>query len=177
MARHGGLRYASAMSLKTIISLLKRHDLFAGLDPVRLEVLAFTAERPSFEAGDTLFEAGEEALEAYLILDGQAVMLAHVGAPPVPYELRRGEARALRLERGDLIGESALFHEGLRRSTVRAASRLETLAISRYLFQRLMEEFPEMANAVARALTQRLASTGNDIQDLGRQLGRVKGDR
>jgi CRP-like cAMP-binding protein len=177
MARRPALRYAFRMSLKSIISLLQRHDLFAGFDPVRLEVLAFTAERPSFEAGDTLFEAGEDAYDAFLILEGQAVMLAHVGAPPVTYEMRRGEARALRLERGDLVGESALFHEGKRRSTVRAASRLETLAISRYLFQRLLEEFPEMANAVVRALTERLASTGGEIEMLGRRLGRAKGER
>ena len=77
MARARPLRYAFSMSLKAIIELLQRHDLFAGVDAVRLEVLAFTAERPSFEAGDTLFEAGEEAHEAYLILEGQAVMLAH----------------------------------------------------------------------------------------------------
>jgi hypothetical protein len=40
-----------------------------------------------------------------------------------------------------------------------------------------MEEFPEMANAVARALTERLAATGNDIAALGRQLGHAKGER
>lgn len=175
MARARPLRYAFSMSLKSIIELLQRHDLFAGVDPVRLEVLAFTAERPSFEAGDTLFEAGEEAHDAYLILEGQAVMLAHVGMQaggPAPYDLRRGGARALRLERGDLVGESALLHAGARRSTVKAASRLETLAISRYLFQRLMEEFPEMASAIARALTKRLAATGDEVRALADRLGR-----
>lgn len=158
------------MSLKTIISLLQRHDLFADLDPVRLEVLAFTAERPAFEPGETLFEAGATADDAYLILEGEAVMLAHVG-----YEARGGEKRALRLDRGDLIGETALFHEGVRRSTVRAASPLQTLRISRYLFQRLLEEFPEMAGAVARALSRRLESMGGEIAELSRDMARGNG--
>lgn len=154
------------MSLSTVIALLRRHDLFADLDQVRLEVLAFTAERPSFAAGATLFEAGEPADDAYLILEGQAVMLAHVG------EERRGEGRgrALRLDKGDLIGETALFREGLRRSTVRAASEVQTLRIGRYLFRRLMEEFPEMAGAVARALAARLAAVGGEVAEVGRRL-------
>lgn len=154
------------MSLSTAIALLRRHDLFAGLDPVRLEVLAFTAERPSFAAGTTLFEAGETADGAYLILDGQAVMLAHVGA-----EGRGTERRAFRLDRGDLIGETALFREETRRSTVRAASRVDTLRISRYLFRRLLEEFPEMAGAVAQALATRLARVGGEVAAVGRRSG------
>ena len=159
------------MSLKTIISQLQAHDLFAGLDPVRLEVLAFTAERPGFEPGDTLFEAGDPAEDAYLIVEGQAVMLAHVGA-----EGPGSERRALRLDRGDLIGETALFREGLRRSTVRAATPMQTLRISRYLFQRLMEEFPEMAGAVARALAARLATIGGEVAGVGEALGRRRGE-
>ncbi len=154
------------MSLSTVIALLRRHDLFAGLDQVRLEVLAFTAERPSFAAGTTLFEAGEAADDAYLVLDGQAVMLAHVGE-----ERRDAGRRALRLDRGDLIGETALFREGVRQSTVRAASQVDTLRISRYLFRRLLEEFPEMAGAVAQALAARLAAVGSEVAEVGRRLG------
>lgn len=171
MARGDGLGYALPMSLKTIISLLQRHDLFKGLAPARLEVLAFTAERSSFEPGDTLFEAGEEAFDAYLILEGQCVMHADGGIEP-----RAGEARAVRVDKGDLIGEMALFQEGVRRSTVRASARVEALAISRYLFQRLMEEFPEMAGAVARALSARLAATSGEMNDLVRELGRQRNE-
>lgn len=159
------------MSLKTIISLLQRHDLFRGLAPARLEVLAFTAERPTFEAGDTLFEAGEDAFEAYLILEGQCVMQAQAG-----FEGRPGEPRAVRVDKGDLIGEMALFQEGPRRSTVRASARVEALAISRYLFQRLMQEFPEMAGAVARALGDRLAATSGEMTDLARDLKRQRNE-
>lgn len=160
----------AAMSLKTIISLLQRHDLFKGLAPARLEVLAFTAERASLEAGDTLFEAGEEAFDAYLIVEGQCVMHMDQGLEP-----RSGEARAVRVDKGDFIGEMALFHEGRRQSTVRASSTVEVLTISRYLFQRLMEEFPEMAGAVAHALNERLAATGGEVGDLARALERISG--
>lgn len=154
------------MNLATVIALMRGHDLFVGLDPVRLEVIAFTAERRDFAAGETLFEAGEPADDAYLIIEGEAVMLAHLGG-----ETPETGKRALRLDRGDLIGETALFHEGLRRSTVRAASPVKTLRISRYLFQRLMEEFPEMAGAVARALAARLAAVGGEVAEVGRRLG------
>ena len=167
MASRPQLGYARAMSLKTIITLLQRHDLFRELAPTRLEVLAFTAERASFEAGDTLFEAGEEAFDAYLIVEGQCVMHVDQGMEP-----RSGEARAIRVDKGDLIGEMALLHEGRRQSTVRASSAVEALSISRYLFQRLMEEFPEMAGAVARALSERLAATSDEMNDLARALGR-----
>lgn len=171
MARGMQLRYDLPMSLKSIISLLQRHDLFTELAPARLEVLAFTGERLDVAAGDTLFEAGEEAFDAYLILEGQCVMQAD---PAVAG--RAGEARALRVDKGDLIGETALFHQGVRRSTVRASSRVEALVISRYLFQRLMEEFPEMAGAVARALSARLATTSGEMADLAGRLGRQKNE-
>jgi CRP-like cAMP-binding protein len=154
------------MSLTSAISLLKCIDLFARLDPVRLEVLAFTAERRCFEAGETLFEAGAPAEAAYLILEGEAVMFAHTG------EAREGgEPRALRLDRGDLIGETALFEKGLRRSTVRAATRLDTLRISRDLFDRLLGEFPEMAGAASGALAGRLQAFGAELAGLRRRLG------
>ncbi|MGV8997649.1 MAG: cyclic nucleotide-binding domain-containing protein [Parvibaculaceae bacterium] len=144
------------MSLKSIIGLLRRHDLFAGLAEARLEVIAFTAERQTFEAGELLYEAGEEGHEALLILEGEAEMA--------------GETIAA----GDLIGEAALLSlaaEGpRRRASVRARTRVEALSVSRYLFQRLMQEFPEMAGTVAAALTRRLAQTTQEMTFLARDL-------
>ena len=81
------LGYDAFMSLRTIITLLRRHDLFAGVDAARLEVIAFTAERETFEAGDVLFEEGEEAFDAYLFLKGQAVMFAGKEAAPERQEI------------------------------------------------------------------------------------------
>lgn len=149
------------MSLEPAVALLQRIDLFSGLDPVRLEVVAFTCERREYAPGDTLFEAGEEADCAWLILDGEAAMLA---------EDAEGQPRALRLDTGDLIGETALFSPERRRTRVRAVTALNTLRIGRDMFQRLLGEFPEMAGAVAARVAERLDDVGEDLRALERRL-------
>ena len=149
------------MSLEPAVALLQRVDLFSGLDPVRLEVVAFTCERREYEAGATLFEAGDEADCAWLILEGEAAMLADQG---------EGAPRALRLDTGDLIGETALFGRERRRTRVRAVTKLETLRIGRDMFQRLLGEFPEMAGAVATRVANRLDDVGAELRELERWL-------
>ena len=149
------------MSLEPAVAMLQQLDLFAGLDPVRLEVVAFTCERQEYAPGATLFEAGDEADCAYLILGGEAVMLVHDDS---------GGPKALRLDTGDLIGETALFEPEERRTTVRAVTSLHTLRIGRDMFQRLLGEFPEMAGSVASRLAERLEAVGDELEVLRRRL-------
>lgn len=153
------------MSLEPAVALLQQLDLFAGLDPVRLEVVAFTCERRDYAPGATLFVEGEEADCAYLILEGEAVMLSHDEA---------GSPRAHRLDRGDLISETALFEPERRRSTVRAVAALQVLRISRDMFQRLLGEFPEMAGSVASRVADRLEAIGSDLSLLREKLATTK---
>jgi CRP-like cAMP-binding protein len=172
MAGGPAFGYAGGMSLKTIIALLRRHDLFAGLPAARLEVIAFTAERAVFEPGELLFEAGEEGHEAYLILEGAAQMVARLGG---------GRVETVSVDAGALVGEAALIAPTsagtLRRSDMRATTRIEALSISRYLFQRLMQEFPEMAGAVATALAQRLSQTSGEMAQLADSLAAMTARR
>ncbi|PKQ05094.1 MAG: cyclic nucleotide-binding protein [Alphaproteobacteria bacterium HGW-Alphaproteobacteria-12] len=156
------------MSLEPAVALLQRLDLFAGLDPVRLEVVAFTCERREFAAGAVLFATGEDADSAYLLLEGEGVMLVHdeVEGP-----------KALRLDTGDLVGETALFEPGLRRTTVRAVTPLYTLRIGRDMFQRLLGEFPEMAASVAGRLSDRLEAMGAELEALKARLAGTRRER
>jgi len=162
------------MSLESAVALLQRVDLFSGLDAVRLEVVAFTCERREYAPGETLFEAGEEADCAWLILEGEAAMLAAQD---------KGPRRALRLDTGDLIGETALFNRERRRTCVRAVTQLETLRIGRDMFQRLLGEFPEMASAVAARVANRLENAGAELRALELRLAqsgakeKIKGRR
>ncbi|PKQ03752.1 MAG: hypothetical protein CVT73_14865, partial [Alphaproteobacteria bacterium HGW-Alphaproteobacteria-12] len=97
------------------------------------------------------------------IVEGEAAMLVEgEGGPP----------RALRLDSGDLIGETALFKPERRRTCVRAVTRLLTLRIGRDMFQRLLGEFPEMAGAVATRLANRLDNAGADLRVLQMRFDR-----
>ena len=153
------------MSLEPASALLQQIDLFAGLDPVRLEVVAFTCERREYAPGATIFHQGEEADCAWLILEGEAVMLSHDGT---------GAPEVHRLDRGELIGETALFEPERRRTTLRAVTSLQVLRIGRDMFQRLMGEFPEMAGSVAGRVADRLEAVGDDLARLRQRLGQDK---
>jgi len=154
------------MSLENAIAMLGRLDLFAGLDPVRLEVLAFTAERRTFKPGTLLFKEGMPGEDAFLILEGEAAMFGHaIGAD---------EPIAARLVAGDFVGERALFTDDPRRATVRAATQLETLRINRDLFLRLIGEFPEIGDTLAQGLRQRLSALSTDLKALSQNLSSPK---
>lgn len=145
------------MSLDDDMALLRRLDIFAEIDPACLQVLAFTAERRTFVAGEVLFNAGEPAMAAYVVIEGEAAMRV-IGSD--------GATQVQRIGRGDLIGETALLSEGVRRSDVQAVTGVEVMSIGRDLFGRLMMEFPEMTAGLARAALQRLAALAEDLRAL-----------
>lgn len=157
------------MSLNDDVAILARLAIFSEIDPVRLQVLAFTCERIVCAPGETLFEEGDDAPSAFVITEGEAVMLAN-GID--------GEAQVARLDAGDLIGESALLLDGKRRSTVRAVGEMEVMVIRRALFMRLLSEFPEMVTGLARSAAGRLSALQDDMGVLqgqidGRRAGRL----
>lgn len=156
------------MSLQDAVSLLARTPLFQGVDPVRLEVLAFTATHLAFGAGDTLAEEGVEADGAILLLSGEAVMLSGEHS---------GQRKAARLDRGDLFGEVALTQPACWSATVRAAQPVEVLKLDRDVFLRLADEFPEIAQGCFRSAVDQVASLGRDLQALDQQLTQAREKR
>lgn len=145
------------MSLREDVDLLLRVPLFETVDPIRLEVLAFSAERLAFSTGDTLVEAGAVQSAALLLMSGSAVMMAEGadGAPAIG-----------RLDAGDIIGETALMAPGPAKITVRAASDGVCLKISHDLFERLLGEFPEIGDGMVRGARTRLSDLADDLGKL-----------
>ena len=155
------------MSLETIVGKLQRHALFSHLDRVRLEVIAFSAETLSFAPGATVCEAGNPAEGALLVLRGEAVMFLE----------EQGGKRALRLDSGDLIGETALIEPRSWQGTVRAVSALEVVRLRRDVFHRLIAEFPEMGELVTAHLADGLDALQSDLARLRVRLGAAKSAR
>ena len=138
------------MSLNQEVELLKKIPLFANIETPKLKLLAFTSERMAFHAGETVFEQDEIGDAAYIIIDGEADIVRR--GPDGPVTLAR-------VRRNDFVGEIAILCDVPRTATVRARTDLTTLRISKDLFFRLINEFPQMAVEIMRVLAQRLEKT------------------
>ncbi len=156
------------MSLRDAVSLLAATPLFEGVDPVRLEVLAFTGTHMAFDAGETLVEEGTAADGAFLMLSGEAIMLATDA---------EGRGIAARLDRGGLVGEQALTQPVLWSATIRAAQPVEVLKLERDVFLRLVDEFPEIAAGCLRSAEAQVNALADDLRALDRRLAAARDTR
>lgn len=59
------------MPLSTLEPLLKEHSFFQGLKPEYIQLLVECASNIKFEAGEMIFQRGEEANRFYLIRNGK----------------------------------------------------------------------------------------------------------
>ena len=71
------------MDLLREAELLRKVPMFSRLDSAKLKLLAFTSECLSFEDGEVLFEAGDPADSAYVIMEGEAEVIADTGSGAV----------------------------------------------------------------------------------------------
>ena len=138
------------MSLQEEVELLRRIPLFAKIEPAKLKLLAFTSERLTYQAGDALFEQGAVGDSAYVIIAGSAEVL--MDGPGGPLTVAT-------IDKHQIVGEIAILCDVPRTATVRAASDLIALRVSKDHFFRLIEEFPQMAVEIMRELAHRLEAT------------------
>jgi CRP-like cAMP-binding protein len=143
------------MSIKEEVDLLRRIPLFANVEPSKLKLLAFTSERIAFEAGHILFNQGDTGDAAYIVIEGEAEVLVN---GPV------GRIQVAVLGRNAIVGEIAILCDVPRTATIRARERLVCLRISKELFLRLINEFPQIAVAVVRELAHRIEMDNVKLQ-------------
>jgi CRP-like cAMP-binding protein len=151
----------STMLLKDEVGMLKKVPLFSGVEPSKLKLLAFTSDRVSYSAGQTLFHQGDEGDAAYVILSGTADILVDSDS---------GQIKVAELEPNSIVGEIAILCNVSRTATVTARERLEALRIRKDHFLRMLRENPEMTIEIVRVLADRLSTT---TAELGAARGRT----
>ncbi len=144
------------MSLNQEVDLLRKIPMFAHIEPSKLKLLAFTSERITFHADQTLFKQGDMGDAAYVIISGEADVI--VDTPSGPRTIAT-------IGEHDFVGEIAILCDVPRTATVTAKSDLTTLCISKDLFFRMVCEFPEMAIEIMRVLAQRLERTTRELRN------------
>jgi len=142
------------MSLSEDVELLRKVPIFSNVELSKLKLLAFTSERACFDEGQEVFHQGDAGDAAYVIIEGTAEVLADTPNGPI---------KILELGPHAFLGEIAIICDVPRTATIIAKSELHTLRISKDLFFRLIEEFPQMATEIMRVLAERLDNTTTEL--------------
>lgn len=149
------------MGLLQEVELLRKVPMLSRLNSAKLKLLAFTSESLKFDDGEVLFRAGDPADSAYVIMAGEAEVLADTDS---------GEVVAATLQENELFGEMAILSNAPRSATIRAKGLLEAFRISGDDFIELVTNNPDIALHVMRMLSDRLARSHRQFEELQSKL-------
>lgn len=155
------------MTLQEESSFLSKVPFFQALEPSRLKLLAFTSDMVNFQHGEIIFKAGDPADCAYVIMEGEVEILSVVDEESVVSVLQLNQ----------IFGELALLNDEPRSATLRAKGELKVMKISESLFMGLIRESPKLALNVLRQLSQKLADSHLQVEELREQLARAEDDK
>ena len=154
------------MSIDEDITFLERVPLLGPLGRAALRVLAIGSETQHIGAGDVLFVAGEPADAGYLIQEGSFGLLPDSA----------GEAaREVAAGRGTLLGELALIAESVRPATATALEPATVMRISRTLFLKMLDGYPDAARRLRDAMMARVDQSARDIQRVHTAFAKLDG--
>ena len=149
----------SSQSLTTIQKLeyLSRLDIFAGLGPQELLLIAYQCTEAVFQPGQVIIQEGGKADVIYLLIEGELERLrANRSLEP----MMPGESF------GVLAGLSGTEHF----FSVRAVTKSLCLQIRPDGFQEILEDYPVMALGIFRVIRHKMQSMLTRIEDLEGQL-------
>jgi CRP-like cAMP-binding protein len=143
------------MTIDDDIAFLERIPFLRRLGAPALRILAIGAESYRVERGHVLFAAGESADSAYIVQTGSFGLRPEGGAEA---ELIAGPAT--------LLGESALLAETRRPATATAREDATVLRISRAMFLKMLEGYPDAAQRLRDAIAARADQWARDMENV-----------
>lgn len=134
-----------------VTAVLSRISFFEPLQAHDLAALVAQGDRVCLNAGETVFSEGEEGECLYVLLAGEAEVLAwDADGELVP---------VARMEPGDFFGEIALLDGCPRSATVTCRSDVELFLLDRSTFFEVVGDKPAVLSRVLIELGQRLRET------------------
>jgi CRP-like cAMP-binding protein len=152
------------MTIEDDIAFLERAPVLQRLGTGALRILAIGAESYTLETGQLLFAAGEAADCAYILQQGA-------------FDLRpeRSGDGAVVSEPGTLLGETALLSETQRPVTATALEDCRVLRISRAMFLKMLESYPDAAQRLREMIAARAEQWASDMERVRAALARGTG--
>jgi CRP/FNR family cyclic AMP-dependent transcriptional regulator len=138
--------------------VLSRAPMFAALDPEAAAALQASMESLSLGKGQVLFNEGERGDRLYVITEGK-MKLGHTSSDG-------RESLLAVLGPAELLGELSLFDPGPRTATATALTETSLMGLGHAALRPWLTGRPEVAEALLRALAQRLRRTNDQMADL-----------
>jgi len=142
------------VSLEQEVELIRQFPIFSKIQPAMQKLLCFSAERLTYDAGQVMFNAGDAADAAYVVIDGTVEISVPTPSGPIVINT---------MTKNEILGEIAIVGDVPRTATAKALTKLETLKISKELFVKIIRENPDAAIELIRILAARLASTTSQL--------------
>jgi CRP/FNR family transcriptional regulator len=125
------------------LELLRKVELFSGLDDKEAKKIAPLFKERDFSAGEAMAEEGKHGIGFFVIESGSAKVTVH------------GEERTT-LGPGSYFGEVALIDDGPRTATVTAESDVKAHVLVAWDFRPMIKEDPELAWGLLQGVAQML---------------------
>jgi CRP-like cAMP-binding protein len=138
------------MAISDDIALLSKVTLLQGFDTEQLRLLAFGAPKRDLAEGEELYQQGTITDGGFVVVSGQIDLTTTIGEK----EIILGNYGP-----GSLIGEMALITKTTRITSAVAHTDAQLIRLSRTIFLRVLEEFPDLAVL----LHDRISNSVNDI--------------
>jgi CRP-like cAMP-binding protein len=140
------------MTIEDDIGLLEKVPTLALLGRDALRILAIGAESRSVHEGQVLFKMGEPAEAGYIVETGSFKLTSS-----------DEDARPVVVRRGTLLGELSLITPMLRPVTATAQELSSVMRISRPLFLKMLDGFPQVADRLRHLLLIRMEQITGEL--------------
>ena len=155
LGTEGGERPPGRGEVLALATLLGHVPLFATCEPADLTHLASTAYPIAFEPGEVLCAEGAEALDCYVVIEGEA-------------EVTHGGTHLGVVGRDEIVGERGIIEDQPRSATVTATTHMLTYSIARDRLQILLDSDPGVA-AHMRAIMRARYGPPQPVHDPARE--------
>ncbi|MEC4984157.1 MAG: cyclic nucleotide-binding domain-containing protein [Oscillatoria sp. PMC 1068.18] len=136
---------------------IRRVSIFQELRDEFLVQLASAMDEVAFPLNHTIFEEGEEGRSLYIVVSGRV-------------KVHLGDRELAQLEKGTFFGEMSLFDAQPRSASVTTLDKCDCLTLNQLQLQDAIEETPEIAVNITRALSRRIRELNSKINAYEAQL-------
>jgi CRP-like cAMP-binding protein len=152
------------VSIEDDIAFLERVPTLRLLGRTALRILAIGAESRYVHDGETLFKAGDAADCGYVVQEGSFALTPETA----------GAAADVVAAPGALLGELALLIDTKRLATATAREPSTVIRISRSLFLKMLEGYPEAAQTLRDQVVARAEQSARELNAVGKALDPTK---